>query len=879
MDQIQEASPALADAQPALQAKEDARAAGYAHRLAIAKRFGERVEAGDAVFITGRTVSMEMPYTVGAGERRSITGFNRWMLLQVMQDRGWSDSRFFTSEQISASGWNLRDNAQPVVLQFVNATDRAGTPMAVPEVKRFAVFNAVHVEGLPAYEPAPKLPSKSLEAAMVAADFEPGTEIIDALAAWVDTQYRELGGQDGQADQALAQALAMSAVLSEIDWRDAPGATDQSALQRQVARWSSAEQVRDTVALIEADPSAFFDAVRVSELVAAQIIIQMRVAHQELQTAIDIQTARQEAVSTMLGPQAEQLPQRKEGQGVNEAKMANGQFGPAQTGRDRQADKGTHSARLEAMFAEREAVLAVPFAEKDRAKELGAVWYKPQMVWFVPKGLDVAKFKEWDPRDHCLGQTAAQQEVINKFREEMQAMGLDTSKEIHADGQWHNVRVFSKKGKNLSGAYVLDLAGGRDGSPIGAINNKHSGESRSWTFDGPLLTPEQKARMRAEAMRRAEETDRATQRAQAVAAEHAAEIIAQGKPAAGHGYVSKKGIAAEGLVQVSGKVLLGFEEFFGENGKTAIREDQNYLIVPMRNAAGEIRAVQAINDDGSVKSFMRGAQKKGTMAVLGASTLDALCAHAVASPNEAARAALFVEGFATGASLRQPTGLPVIVCFDAGNLEAVAAEAARKWPDNIVPIMAVDNDQFHVERALGYLATNLGVNPNSQRGSMVEVLSGKNSSRMVSLGDAVADGQWHQAPKGRYCMSLEREHDSTEVRSISIEAVTQEGQRPVRMSFGNRGVEAGRAALEAFAGPAKEGEEEQGTSRAVMMVPEFKSLQGRPTDWNDLAGAEGAQAVSRQVMSALGIPQQREMRRAVQDPAQTVQRTNSGVGR
>jgi len=238
MDQIQEISPP-ADTEPALQAKEDARAAGYAHRLAIAKRFRERVEAADAVFMSGGTVAMEMPHTVSAGERRPITGFNRWMLLQVMQDRGWSDSRYFTSQQISAAGWNLRDNAQPVVLQFVNATDNTGTALAVPEVKRFAVFNAVHVEGVPAYEPAPKLSSKALEAAMVAADFEPGTETLEALADWVDTQYRELGGQDGQADQALAQALAMSAVISEIDWQASPNISAQGALQKQVARWSS----------------------------------------------------------------------------------------------------------------------------------------------------------------------------------------------------------------------------------------------------------------------------------------------------------------------------------------------------------------------------------------------------------------------------------------------------------------------------------------------------------------------------------------------------------------------------------------------------------------------------------------------------------------
>jgi phage/plasmid primase-like uncharacterized protein len=551
--------------------------------------------------------------------------------------------------------------------------------------------------------------------------------------------------------------------------------------------------------------------------------------------------------------------------------MENNQSGPSSAGSDRKASQGTYSDRLEEMFAEREAVLAVPFPEKERAKELGAVWYKPRLVWFVPKGLDVARFREWDPRAHCLGPTAAKSEVIAKFKEAMGDTKLRVPDEIIADGKWHNVRTDSKDTPNLSGAYVLNLEGGKDGTPDGCFSDKYTGEYRTWRFDGPLLTPEQKAHIRAEAMNRAAEADRVTQRVQALAAEHAAEIVAQGQPAEGHGYVRKKGIPAEGLVQVSGKVLLGYSEFIGESGKSAIRENQNYLIIPMCNAAGEIRAVQAISEDGKVKSFMRGAQKKGTMAVLGAPSLDALCAQAAAFRDQAPAAGFFVEGFATGASLRQPTGLPVIVCFDAGNLEAVAAEAVGKWPDNLLPVLAVDNDQFHVERALGYLAANLGVNPNSQRGSVVEVLSGKSSSRMVSLGDAVADGQWHQAAKGRYCMTLEREPDSTEVRSITIDAVMQEGQRPARLVFSNRGVQAGHVALEAFAGQAKEGEQ-QAASRAVMLVPEFKSLDGRPTDWNDLAQAEGHKAV-------LGISRQREVPHIARESAQTMERTAGGLAR
>jgi len=127
-------------------------------------------------------------------------------------------------------------------------------------------------------------------------------------------------------------------------------------------------------------------------------------------------------------------------------------------------------------------------------------------------------------------------------------------------------------------------------------------------------------------------------------------------------------------------------------------------------------------------------------------------------------------------------------------------------------------------------------------------------------------------------MSLEREPDSTEVRSITVDTVAQEGQRPARLVFSNRGVEAGRIALEAFAGQAQEGEQ-QAPSRAVMLVPEFKSLGGRPTDWNDLATTEGLPGVAKQVMAALGVPQQREVRHIARESAHTMERTAGGMAR
>ncbi|NEX59496.1 DUF5710 domain-containing protein [Noviherbaspirillum galbum] len=40
-------------------------------------------------------------------------------------------------------------------------------------------------------------------------------------------------------------------------------------------------------------------------------------------------------------------------------------------------------------------LLAVPFAEKDAAKKLGARWNPDQKSWYVPPGLDLAPFERW----------------------------------------------------------------------------------------------------------------------------------------------------------------------------------------------------------------------------------------------------------------------------------------------------------------------------------------------------------------------------------------------------------------------------------------------------------------------------------------------------
>lgn len=789
---------------------DDARAAGYAHRIAIAKRFSERIQRQDAVFMSGAAAGMDMPWTVSNGVQKPITGFNRWMLMQVMNDKGWSDSRFFTPKQIEAAGWSLKDDAQPVVLQYVKTVDSKGLSLAVPEVQRFAVFNAglIHGAGQPAQQT--KLMPMALASAMAESDFEPTGNLVHSLSEWVEHQCLRDESLEG-AQHHLVQSMAVSAVLSEFSL--AP--IHKRELQAVQQQWASPHALAEVEVLLAQDPAAFFESVRVAEQISGHVLSLSRIAHVELNAVTKVD--KELAASAMQTTQAPE-PTSAASAGLS-----------------------AYAAKQEERFANRQAVLAVPHSEKDKARMLGAAWYPPQKVWFVPEGADVSKFAEWDPRKHHLGKTASTDVIIAEFEKEIAPLGLDLDgKSIIADGNWHNVRVTDKKGKNTSGAYLLNLA---TDPPTGHINNKFSGLSHAWVYNGPLLTPEQRARMRAEAVLRAQAADKERAKAQDQAAGHAVEILSKATPAYGHAYAQKKGMNPGELLQVPGRVLLDYQEFYGESGRSAIKPDMNYLVIPMQDLKGVVRAVQAIGADGS-KSFMRGGQKKGTMTVFGAESLTGLCERIAHSPDQLFPTS-FVEGFATGASQWAGTGEPVVVCWDAGNLEAVVAEVASSLPQNMVPVLAVDNDQFHVERALGYLSSRLGVNPNSDRGTTVEVFSGLKSTRLVSLGDAIADGDWHQAPGGRYRMNLVRENDSTEVNAIELESLLTGQEQVTKTMFGNRGVEAGFTALKSLEQKAHP------EMLALLHMPEFKSLQHRPTDWNDMHKMAGLQAVHGQFKDCL----------------------------
>lgn len=133
------------------------------------------------------------------------------------------------------------------------------------------------------------------------------------------------------------------------------------------------------------------------------------------------------------------------------------------------------------------------------------------------------------------------------------------------------------------------------------------------------------------------------------------------------GYMAKKGFDAA--------------ELFG-----ARVSRQGNLVVPVQDSAGKIYGLQVIYPtksagprQGRDKDFTPpGLAKKGHFYQMGVVARGGVV--------------LLCEGFATGASLRKATGLPVVVAFDAGNLTPVAMDIHKAHRKDVRILVCADDD-------------------------------------------------------------------------------------------------------------------------------------------------------------------------------------------
>jgi putative DNA primase/helicase len=323
--------------------------------------------------------------------------------------------------------------------------------------------------------------------------------------------------------------------------------------------------------------------------------------------------------------------------------------------------------------------LAVPFAEKNEAKALGAQWSKRDKSWWVPEGTDLAPFEKWTPG--TAKAAAADLSPVAEFGDALRAHGLLLEGVPAMDGKWHRVQVEGDRAGQFSGSYVGFLPQTENERPAGLITNWKAGVTADkWVAAGAMLSAEQKAELQAQAaqIRTQRETDR--RQAAEVAARKAYGVWANlpdGATPETCAYLAAKGVEGHGV---------------------KVAQD-GHLVVPQRDADGRLWGVQFCSAEG--KRYMKGNLHTGTMHVIepsGKGTLDAITPAMGGT-------IVIAEGYATAATIHEATGRPVVVAFDSGNLQAVVRAVKERHPEREL-LIAADNDHAVI---LGGKPVNVGM--------------------------------------------------------------------------------------------------------------------------------------------------------------------------
>lgn len=250
------------------------------------------------------------------------------------------------------------------------------------------------------------------------------------------------------------------------------------------------------------------------------------------------------------------------------------------------------------------------------------------------------------------------------FQDAIRAAGLQPPNVIEP-GKFHKFPGEGKGNRNTAAWCKLFSDG------IGGIFGDYStGLSADWQAkrDKPYTPVERETFMRQVAEAKAQaEADRKAKQAEA---QEQAISIWNAQPSAleatqpsiaDHPYLKRKGIQPHGVKVYRGSLSIGGMACNGS------------LMIPMM-LNGKITSLQFINKVGE-KRFMANGEKGGYLI----------------GRIEVGKPVCICEGFATGASIHEATGNPVIVAFDAGNLRKMAEALRTKQPDALI-VLCSDDD-------------------------------------------------------------------------------------------------------------------------------------------------------------------------------------------
>lgn len=364
------------------------------------------------------------------------------------------------------------------------------------------------------------------------------------------------------------------------------------------------------------------------------------------------------------------------------------------------------------------------------------------------------------------------QDVIDQMAE-AGITGLVAS-DLVADGKYHRFRPDEERKRKKSGWYILFEHVTSAGRQV--INGAYGMGPDTFKIrfsDGGMSVEERSALAAArKAAEKAAEEARRTEAEKAVS--KAERLWSVAKEEGPSDYLDRKQVRAFGLRFLNGSVL-----------------------VPVRKVTGGLVGCQYIGADGG-KRFNTGMDKKGGFHIIGDCS--------------AAWRLLFAEGYATAASLHMATGWPVVVCFDAGNIEPVAAVLRPLYPQ--AEFIFCGDDDRHLRRRLRERLERIG-----------------------APADLAPDGVMLVVPTDAGEMRVRAEWEGSD----SLPAIRLYVRRPSgeerEWLLENAGRKAALACARKFSG--------------LAVFPAFAAADAAGTDFNDLQLAEGQGIVRSQVLNAI----------------------------
>lgn len=309
--------------------------------------------------------------------------------------------------------------------------------------------------------------------------------------------------------------------------------------------------------------------------------------------------------------------------------------------------------------------LAVPFEEKSIAKSAGALWDKGAKSWYAGPKADMDVLQKWLPENIQKAEQSPAMSPQEEFADALAQLGFQVTGEHPVmDGSKQRIDVEGDRKGQKSGFYVGYL----DGHPAGFAQNNKTGDKIKWKAKGYSLTPEEKARLQAEAAQKLR--DRAQQ--QAALHEQTAQRVSS--------QIHKQFPATNPTPYMESKQIQPDSQVFTDR-------DNKTTFIPVIDTEGKQWSTQYIQEDGT-KRFAKDSRKEGCFHAIGG--LEAL---------SAAPALVIGEGYATAKTVSEELGYSTVAAFDAGNLPAVAKALHEKFPQK--PVVIVADDDLSQEQKKG----------------------------------------------------------------------------------------------------------------------------------------------------------------------------------